>query len=161
QPTMTYDDQGRVYQTNVYSVDQSQGTVSANSLVTNTWYNHRGLVVKVAPPGAAVTKTSYDGTGRPTVMYTTDAYLDSTWSDDNTVSSNNNVLVQIENTYDNDGNAILVANRNRFDNETQGGPLGNPTTHPYARVYYVANYFDAGNRLTDSANVGTNGGSAY
>jgi RHS repeat-associated protein len=161
QTTTAYDDQGRVYQTNVYSVDQSQGTVSANSLVTNTWYNHRGLVVKVAPPGAAATKTSYDGAGRPTVVYTTDAYGDSTWNDAGTVSSNNDVLGQTETTYDNDGNAILVTSRNRFDNETQGGPLANPTTHPYARVYYVANYFDAANRLTDSANVGTNGGAAY
>ena len=73
-------------------MDQSQGTVSANSLITNIWYNHRGEVIKVSPPGAVVTKTSYDGAGRPTVMYTTDAYLDSTWSDATTVSSNNNVL---------------------------------------------------------------------
>src|SRR5262249_34126258 len=94
QTTTQYDDQGRAYQSNVYSVDQSQGTVSANSLTTNTWYNHRGLVVKTSPPGAATTKTSYDGAGRPTVAYTTDAYGDSTWSDATTVSSNNNVLSQ-------------------------------------------------------------------
>src|SRR5207253_5650208 len=117
------------FQSNVFSVDPYNGTVSANSLVTNTWYNHRGLVVKSAPPGAAVTKTSYDGAGRPTVFYSTDAYLDSTWNDAITVSSSNNVLSQTETTYDNAGNAILVKKRDRFDNETQGGPLGNPTTH--------------------------------
>ena len=78
-----------------------------------------------------------------------------------TVSSNNNVLTQTEYTYDNDGNILLQTTRNRFDNETQGGPLGNPTTHPYARVSYVANYYDAANRLTNSVNVGTNGGTAY
>src|SRR5439155_11502586 len=59
------------------------------------------------------------------------------------------------------GNAIFVTTKDRFDNETQGGALGNPTTHPYARVSYLANYYDAANRLTDSVNVGTNGGTAY
>ena len=161
QTTTEYDDQGRVYQSNVYSVDQTSGLVSANSLTTNTWYDHRGDVLKVSAPGGLVTKTSYDGAGRPTVVYTTDGYLDSSWSDAGTVSANNNVLTQTETTYDNDGNAILVTTRDRFDNETQGGPLGNPSTRPYARVYYVANYYDAANRLTDSANVGTNGGTAY
>jgi YD repeat-containing protein len=159
--TTAYDDQGRVYQTNVYSVDQANGAVSANSLTTNTWYNHRGLVIKTSPPGAAATKTSYDGAGRPTVVSTTDAYGDSTWSDATTVSSSNNVLSQTENSYDNDGNIVMQTTRDRFDNETQGGPLGNPTTHPYARVSYVANYYDAASRLTDSANIGTNHGTAY
>ena len=42
---------------------------SANSLTTNTWYNHRGLVVKVSPPGGLVTKTIYDNAGRPTAVY--------------------------------------------------------------------------------------------
>src|SRR5205807_1031593 len=46
-------------------------------------------------------------------------------------------------------------------NETTGGSLGNPSTHPYARVSYLANYYDAANRLTDTVNVGSNGGSSY
>jgi RHS repeat-associated protein len=161
QTTTEFDDQARVYQTNVYSVDQSQGTVSTNSLTTNTWYSHRGLVIKTSPPGAATTKTSYDGAGRPTVVFTTDAYGDSTWSDATTVSSSNNVLSQTEYVYDSAGNILLQTTRDRFDNETQGGPLGNPSTHPYARVSYVATYYDAANRLTASVNVGTNGGTAY
>jgi YD repeat-containing protein len=161
QTTAEYDEQGRIYQTNTYSVDQTNGTVSSYSLTTNTWYNHRGLAIKTSPPGAATTKTSYDGAGRPTVVYSTDANGDSTWSDATTVSSTNNVLQQTEYSYDNDGNILLQVTRDRFDNETQGGPLGNPTTHPYARVYYVANYYDAANRQTASVNVGTNGGTAY
>jgi RHS repeat-associated protein len=161
QTTTAYDNQGRVYQSNVFSVDQSNGTVSANNLTTNTWYNHRGLVVKVSPPGGLVTKTTYDGAGRPTVVYGTDAYLDSTWSDANTVSSNNNVLSQTGYTYDKDGNVTLVTAKDRFDNETHGGPLSNPFSSPLARVYYVANFYDAANRLTDTVNVGTNGGTQY
>jgi len=159
--TPQYDDQGREFQSNTYSVNQSTGAVYANTLDTNTWYDHRGNVIASAPPGGLVTKTSYDGAERRTVVYQTDAYMDSTWSDASTVSTNNNVLTQTETTYDKNDNAILVTTRNRFDNETQGGPLGNPTTHPYARVSYVANYYDPANRLTDTVNVGTNGGTAY
>src|SRR5439155_7123199 len=151
----------RVFQSNQFSVDQTNGTVSANSLTTNSWYDHRGNVIKTAPPGAPVTKTTYDGAGRPTAIYQTDAYLDSSWSNATTVSSNNNVLTESQTTYDSNGNAILVTSMDRFHNETTGGPLGNPTTHPYARVSYVANYYDAANRPTDSVDVGTNGGTAY
>src|SRR5439155_26902198 len=78
-----------------------------------------------------------------------------------TVSSNNNVLTQTQTSYDNNSNALLVTTKDRFDNETTGGSLGNPSTHPYARVSYLANYYDAANRLTDTVNVGSNGGSSY
>jgi RHS repeat-associated protein len=71
------------------------------------------------------------------------------------------VLTQTQIAYDSNGNAIFITTSDRFDNETQGGPLGNPTTHPYARVSYVTNYYDAANRLTNTVNVGTNGGSSY
>jgi RHS repeat-associated protein len=157
QTTTEYDDQGRVYQSNVYAV--SQGTISTNSLTTNTWYNHRGLVVQVTPPDAASTKTAYDGAGRPTAVYTADAIQDTTWN--YAMMLIDDVLTQTETTYDNDGNALLVTQRDHFDNDSVYGSLGNPTTEPYARVYYVANYYDAANRLTASVNVGTNGGAAY
>src|SRR5437667_125891 len=57
--------------------------------------------------------------------------------------------------------ARLTTTRQRFHDETATGTLGNPTTGPKARVSYVASYYDAGNRLTDTVDVGTNGGSAY
>jgi YD repeat-containing protein len=124
QSTTAYDDRGRVYQSSVYSVDQTNRTVSANSLTTNTWYNERGLVAEVSPPGGLATKTAYDYAGRPSVVYSTDAYLDSTWSDATTVSTSNNVLSQTAYTYDPDGNVTLVTSKDRFDNETQGGRWG-------------------------------------
>src|SRR5207244_6300288 len=99
--------------------------------------------------------------GRQTIGSTAASNPDSTPSYAITVSSINNALEQTQTLYDNNGNAILVTTKARFDNETMGGPLANPTTHPYARVSYVANYYDAANRLTESVNVGTNGGTAY
>jgi YD repeat-containing protein len=160
QTTTEYDEQGRVYQTNVYSVDQTSGAVSANSLTTNTWYGLRGEVIKTSAPGGLVTKSVTDGAGRVTNVYQTDGAGDSTWANASSVV-NNNVLSETDTQYDADSNPILVIDKLRFDNETARGALGSPTTTPKARDYYTASYYDAANRLTDQVDVGTNGGMAY
>jgi RHS repeat-associated protein len=163
----SFDDQGRVYQTRVYSVDPSTGSVSSTALTTNTWFNHRGFTIKTSQPGGLVTKDQYDGAGRLTVTYTTDGNGDAApgatnnWANAGTVSSSNNVLVQGESTYDSDGNTILTATRQRNHDEATGGALGNPTTTPRARVSFLADYYDAANRLTTQVDVGTNGGTAW
>jgi YD repeat-containing protein len=157
--TTEYDEQGRVYQTNTYSVDQTSGTVSANSLSTNTWYDHRGDVIKTSAPGGLVTKSVTDGAGGVTNVYQTDGAGDSTWANASSVV-NNNVLRETDTQYDADGNPILVTDKERFDNETATGALGNPTTSPKARDSYTADYYDAAGRLTDQVDVGTNGGTS-
>ncbi len=158
--TAEYDDQGRAFRTHVYSVDPSSGSVSTNSLTADTWYDRRGLVIKTADPGGLVTKTAYDGAGRVSKTYFSDGGGDTGWSDAKTVTGDA-VLSQVEMTYDADGNAILVVTRDRFHDETATGALGNATTAPKARVSYTAAYYDAINRVTDTVDVGTNGGSAY
>src|SRR5262249_61649701 len=97
---------------------------------------------------------SFDGAGRTTVTYTTDGNGDAapgttnSWANAGTVSSTNNVLEQDEATYDADGNVLMTTTRQRNHDETTGGPLGNETTTPKARVYFSANYYDLANRLT-------------
>jgi RHS repeat-associated protein len=159
--TTEYDDQGRIFRTHVYEVDQSTGTVSTSSLTTNTWYDHRGHVVKTAAPGGLVTKTQYDGVGRPIKVSLTDGQGDASWSDAVQVTGTNQVLSQTLTQYDGDDNPILVTTRDRFHDETAGGDLGSPATAPRARVSYVASYYDPANRLVATGNVGTNGGAAY
>jgi hypothetical protein len=44
--TSSFDEQGRVYRTQTFSVNQSDGTISTNSLTSNTWYDRRGNVIK-------------------------------------------------------------------------------------------------------------------
>src|SRR5262249_14412992 len=127
--TMDYDDRGRVYRTRVFSVDQSSGTVSTNSLATNTWYDHRGQAIKTSEPGGVVTKRTFDGAGRTTKTYSSDGGGDSAWSDAATLTSDN-VLTQTENQYDADGNVLLVTTRARFHDETTTGALGDPSTAP-------------------------------
>jgi RHS repeat-associated protein len=71
------------------------------------------------------------------------------------------VLTQSETQYDANGNVIFVTTRDRFHDETATGELTSATTAPKARVSYVAGYYDAADRPTATANVGTHGGSAY
>jgi RHS repeat-associated protein len=158
--TTSYDDQSRVFQTNVYSVDPTTGSVSANSLVTRFFFDHRGNSIEQSDPGGLVNKTRYDGAGRQTVRYITDGGSGTDWTAANTVSGDI-VLEQMENQYDANGNTVLTADRQRFHDETATGALGNPSAGPHARVYFTASYFDAADRLTASVDVGTNGGTAY
>jgi RHS repeat-associated protein len=158
--TAAYDALGRVYQTQIFAVDPATGAVSANALTTDSWYDLRGELIKTAAPGGLVSKTQYDGAGRPVVSYTSDGGGDSSWADALNVNGDT-VLEQVETQYDADSNAIAVTTRQRFDDATGTGPLGTPTAGVPARVYYAAAYYDALGRVTATVDVGTNGGAAW
>jgi YD repeat-containing protein len=158
--TSEYDDQGRVFRSHTYSVNQTTGDVSTTSLTTDTWYDRRGNTLKTSQPGGLVTKTLYDGAGRAYTSYTTDGLGDRSWVDAATVT-NNNVLAQTVTQYDNNGNSILVTSKQRFHDDTTTGTLGSPTAGPLARVSYVASYYDAADRMTARVDIGTNGGQDY
>lgn len=160
QATTSYDEQGRVYRTQVFSVDPSTGEVSENALTTNNYYNHRGNLIAASPPGGLWTKNQYDGAGRTKVTYSTDGSGGTSWTAAGGVA-NDNVLSQVETQYDANGNVILAIDRERFHDETTLGALANPSTAPKARVSYKASYYDAANRSIAQVNVGTNGGSPY
>src|SRR5207244_7023140 len=136
QTNTSYDDQGRTYQSQVYSVNQSTGALSSSALITNTWYNHRGQTIKVSNPGGAVNKYQYDGAGRQIESYSSDGGADSTWADASNVTGDN-VLSQTDTLYDLNGNVEMTTDRERFHDETATGALGNPMTTPKARVPYV------------------------
>ncbi|MBY0526219.1 MAG: SBBP repeat-containing protein [Gemmataceae bacterium] len=158
--TASYDEQGRIFSTDVYSVDPSSGSVSSDSLTTNFWFDHRGNVIKASAPGGIVSKVQYDGVNRVIKEFTTDGGGDSGWSDADDVTGDA-VLEQVETTYDLNSNVIFVTARQRFHDETATGALGDAGTTPKARVTYAAAYYDLADRLTATVDVGTNGGSAY
>ena len=158
--TTLYDELGRAYRTQTWSVDPSSGSVSTYALTTDTWFDSRGNVIKTAAPGGLVTKTAIDGAGRAVTVYTTDGGGDSGYSDAGTVTGDA-VLQQAETTYDAAGNVLQTTARQRFHDETGTGALGSPSSGVHARVSYSALYYDLGNRLVASVEVGTNGGSAY
>jgi RHS repeat-associated protein len=158
--TIAHDDQHRIYATNTYSVDQTNGTVSTGSLATNYYFDHRGDLVATLVPGGLWSKQQFDGAGRLTITYSTDGAGGTTWAAAVT-TANDTVLEQGEQQYDADGNTIETIDRQRFDSAIGTGPLGSPSSGIGARVYYTASYYDAADRLTASVNVGTNGGAAW
>src|SRR5207245_2921230 len=87
--TFQYDEQGRVFQTNTFNVNQTNGTVSTTSLTAGSWYDHRGNEIKSVTPGGLVTKNRYDGSGMLVVTYQTDGQGDATWADAASVANNN------------------------------------------------------------------------
>lgn len=154
--TVSTDELGRVYKSEAFSVDPSSGSVSSYALTSQTWYDARGLTLKTSAPGGLVQKYAYDSLGRATTVYSTDGGGDSGYSDADDVTGDI-VLSQGETTYDAGGRAILSVTRERMHTATATGALGTTAT----RVYFSASYYDLANRLTDSVNVGTNGGSAW
>jgi YD repeat-containing protein len=156
----SYDDQGRLYQTQVYDVNPSTGTVSTSALTTNYYYDHRGDLMAESTPGGLWTKSVYDGAGRDVTDYTTDGAGGTTWIDAASVA-NDTVLEQTQTVYDGDSNVIETIDSQRFHNATGTGALGTPTSGIGARVYFAANYYDNADRLTASVDVGTNGGTAW
>jgi YD repeat-containing protein len=157
--TMAYDEQGRVYQTEQYDVNQSTGAYSAG-LVDNRFYNHRGLLMAEWAPGGLWTKYYYDGVGRAVTVSQTDGAGGSTWTPASAVSGDN-VLEQDQYVYDGVGNVTLETTKQRFHNETTKGALGLVNVAPKARVSYVANYYDAADQPTATVDFGTYGGASF
>ena len=124
------------------------------------WFDHRGNTIEQSDPGGLVTKSQYNGVGREVATYYTDGASGTSWTAAGSVTGDN-VLEENQTQYDANGNPILDITRQRFDNETATGALGDPEHHADGRVYYAASYYDAADRLTASVDVGTNGGTAY
>jgi RHS repeat-associated protein len=156
----SYDDQGRLYKTQVYDVNPSTGAVSASALTTNFYYDHRGNPMAESDPGGLWSKSTYDGAGRDVMDYTTDGAGGTTWAAAGGVSSDT-VLEQTQTVYDGDSNVTETIAKQRFHNASGSGALGSPTSGIGARVYYAAAYYDNADRLTSTVDVGTNGGTAW
>jgi len=155
-----FDEQGRAYQSKTFSVDPTNGNISTNALTSNSWFDHRGQIIKQSSPGGLVMKYQYDGAGRTTKSFVTDGGGDSAWSDADDITGDV-VLEQTEPTYDVSGNVLMTTQRRRNHDETGTGELGTATTGVKARVSYATTYYDKGDRATASVDVGTNGGSSY
>ena len=155
--TRTYfDARGRVYQTNIYAVDQTAGgmpTETAAHLTNAMWYDVSGRLIATSAPGGLWTKTVYDSLGRVKATYTTDGY-----GGNPAGVVGDYVLSEQKYDYDADGNVKLVTDSERFHNTSGVGELDSVTN---SRTSYVASYYDAANRLTDTVNVGDYGGSIY
>src|SRR5262249_5984839 len=137
--TTDFDELGRAYQSKTFSVDPSTGAVSTNALISKSWFNSRGMVMKTASPSGLVAESADDGLGRTTKSYVTDGGGDATYADAGNVTGDA-VLSQTEPTYDIGGRTLMVTSKERFHDETGTGALGTPTTGVKARVSYSTSY---------------------
>ena len=147
-----YDNRGRVYRKTTYAVNPATGVVG-NSLVSNTWYDAAGNVIKQVGAGSGIvfSKTVYNGAGWTTAQYT--GYNTSnTWSTANSLSTDT-ITNQVEYTYDHAGNAISVANSDRLNDSTGTGALS-AGTQPIARISYSATWYDGVDRTISNATYG-------
>jgi RHS repeat-associated protein len=156
-----FDERRRTYQTRVVFVSPTSGHDTASlALATNTWFDSRGNVIKVSAPGGVTRKTTFDGAGRPTLVYSVFVGAETAYADADDVTGDT-VYQQIATEYDANGNAIKVTTKHRFHDATATGELGDRTTNPKARITYTAAYYDRADRQTATVDVGTNGGDSW
>ncbi|MFL5330238.1 MAG: RHS repeat-associated core domain-containing protein [Gemmataceae bacterium] len=148
-----YDNQSRVYRTQIIGVDQYG---ESGDLTTEVWYDRRGFVIKSLSPTGLVQKTTYDGLGRPIARYVTDGGGDGYYSDADDVTDDT-VYEQSKPEYDKASNLLYATSWQRFHDATSTGELSSSN----ARVSYSAMFYDQANRLTATANYGTNGGATW
>ena len=151
QSATAYDTLGQVYQTAEYGVNPQTGAVDSSPLVSNTWYDADGNVIKSQPAGAdTFTKTAYDGLDRPTAQYT--GYGQAADVSDDVI------FEETDTTYDAAGNAIETADYQREPTATdsQTGPLS-ALAPGYVRATYTAAWYDGAGRQIAAADYGAPG----
>ena len=155
-----YDNRGRVYRTIQDGADPSDGSENANSLVSNTWYDDAGNVIKSLSAGSqAFTKTEYDGLGRAEVVYvgydlseTTEHLFDGYGNVDLDLTDDA-IFEQYEYTYDTAGHLIGQITSQRLHDATGTGELSDGS-QPKARLSYGYYWYDGLGRQTAAANYG-------
>ncbi len=153
-----FDERGRQYRSKSYAV--SDAGVAGNALESNQWYDEKNRVIKSSSPeSTAFTKTVYDAVERTTAVYS--AYYDGAGTDDPANISGNKVLTETHTDYDDAGRVLMTTSQDRLYNATGNGSLNGPSgSQPKSRDSYVAMWYDKIGRVTESANYGTNGGTA-
>jgi RHS repeat-associated protein len=163
QSQKVFDEKGQAYQSVRYQVDgdtdPSPGHVG-DSLTTNLWFNARGLQIKSKGPNGEFNKTQYDGAGRSAATFVSFDDAESTYATASTVASDR-VVDETVTSYDAASNVIQTTRYLRTSTSTQTGDLATSWTAAKSRRTFEAQWFDLANRVTDAADYGTNGGTAF
>jgi hypothetical protein len=162
QTVTSFDELGQVYQTQVYSVNPTNGDVSEYALTTNYYRDGDGNVIATSAPGGLWTKDTFNGAGWQVMQYETDGGGGTSYAAASSITSDV-VLTQTKTDYNADGFQTETITSDRFNTDSidSTGALGTPTSGIGARVSYEGYYYDDGERLLASVDVGTNGGSAW
>jgi RHS repeat-associated protein len=166
-----YDERGRAWKTIRHKIDIADGSDDA-TLISESWFDSEGRVIK--SQGEQLTKTIYDRLGRATRRYVLATTNDSSYAHAADVAGDI-VMEETVTGYETaSGNALITAtvsrnwnDRNSGSGETTGALDSNGDTSDLkvtaanvtGRVQITAMWYDALNRLTDTAQYGTNNGS--
>ncbi|MCX7388344.1 MAG: hypothetical protein NTX48_16895, partial [Planctomycetales bacterium] len=108
-----YDNRGRVYRTTNWAVNPTTGAIG-NSLVSDTWYDAGGNVIKSLPTGAKLfSKTAYDILGRAVNQYVGYNLAAPTYAEAQTVV-NDTILEQQTMTYNQIGTVLSTTAKQRY-----------------------------------------------
>lgn len=154
-----FDALGRVYKEETDGIDPASGNVTG-TVKGEKWYDLASNVIKQYQPGStAFNKMVFDALNRPAMVYLAcrPGTAGVPAGDDNNVSTDT-VIEQRETVYDPAGNVIEQRFKQRLDDATGTGQLGDVTTNPKARVSWTAIWPDAIGRVRVTADFGTNGG---
>jgi YD repeat-containing protein len=127
------------------------GGLSGNVLETTYAYDDAGRQVKVTQPQGGFAKSGYDAQGR--VAWTAMCSEEGT-TVDATNLTDDTVLAQTVNGYDQAGNLIQTTTYSRNHDATATGALAD--TPSAARVTYKATWYDKANRPTTAVDYGVN-----
>jgi YD repeat-containing protein len=165
-----YDNAGRVWKSIRHKIDVTDGS-DDDTLESLTWYDKDGRVIKT--DAEQLTKTLYDNVGRAIVQYTLASTNDSAYADAADVAGDV-VLEQHQTAYDKRGLVRVQATVSRYhtDLATPTGSLdpddadsmdfefsGGNTLK--GRLQVSATWYDEIDRVTTTAQYGTNSGSNF
>jgi YD repeat-containing protein len=154
-----YDALGRVYESDVYEVDQQDaeypGTVG-DYLPTYYWYNAGGQVAKTANGNGLFQKYAYDGLGRLVNSYTSYDSAELLLTGTNAYNAaltvtGDTVIEQYQTWYDGAGEAVASATYQRLPGDTTlTGPLDGSNSYATASVMW----YDGLGRVVESVDLG-------
>ncbi|MFN9023555.1 MAG: hypothetical protein ACK5XK_09555, partial [Phycisphaerales bacterium] len=162
-----FDERGQNYQSKAWEVNPSTGA-TGDVITTNRWMNARGQEAKVA--GEQISKTTYDRLGRSIGTTLIAKSTGTSYSSALAVDSGDTVLEEQWSALDASTGRVLLqysVQRKHDDTTTAGALSSAPTSASVAvgsingRVQVSAMYYDALDRVSDSVNLGTNGGTTF
>jgi YD repeat-containing protein len=152
QSSTAYDTLGQVYQTAEYGVNPQTGDVDSNPLVSNTWYDADGNVIKTQTgTTGAFEKYAYDALGNTTESYTGYDTSPEDYAEAATVDGNDTILEQAQTWYDAASEAVATVTYEQF---ADGTPVTGPLAATDSYASGTATFYDGIGRDVEDVNYG-------
>ncbi len=166
-----FDDRGREWKSQRHNIDPTDGS-DDDSLESLTWFDRLGRLAKVDGEDR-LAKWSYDREGRETHEFVLAGDNDTSYAEVLS-KSDDQVLEESQQVYDDGGDVVLSAWISRFHSDISTGSTSGPldtnadadrlmlsSADIKGRIQITSSWYDALGRLQDRVQYGTNGGSSF